>query len=179
MGISGRWSTRANALSGVRVVLVPLLGWALVGGSPGLAALAFTVAILTDLADGWVARRFHEVSPLGGLIDHAADASFVTSGCVALAWRGELPWLLPGLIALAFVEYAGSAWRSASGRLRGSALGRWNGIAYYAIVGLPVLRDAFEGAAPSPDWVYGLGWVLVVSTLFSIAQRRGYHFRAC
>ena len=71
MGISGTWSTRANTLSGLRVALVPLLGWALLRDSPGLAALAFAAAILTDLADGWVARRFQEVSPLGGLIDHA------------------------------------------------------------------------------------------------------------
>ena len=176
MGISGTWSTRANTLSGLRVALVPLLGWALLRDSPGLAALAFAAAILTDLADGWVARRFQEVSPLGGLIDHAADATFVTSGCVALACLGELPWVLPGLIALAFVEYARSAWRSPAGSLQGSALGRWNGIAYYGVVGIPVFRDALQLSIPGPQWVNILGWVLAVSTLLSMVQRRRHHF---
>jgi len=153
-------------------MLVPLLAWALLRDSPSLAALAFGAAILTDLADGWVARRFFEVSPLGGLIDHAADAVFVTSGCVVLVWRGELPWVLPGLIALAFLEYAASAWRSPAGRLQGSSLGRWNGIAYYGIVGIPLLRDALALSIPGPQGLRALGWLLALSTLFSIVQRR-------
>ena len=172
MGISGGWATRANALSGLRVALVPVLGWALLRDLPGLAALTFAAALITDFADGWVARRFGEVSARGGLIDHAADATFVAGGCAVLAWLGELPWLLPGLIALAFLEYAGSAWRSPVGRLRGSALGRWNGIAYYGILGTPVVRDALQLPIPGPQLLRFLGWALVVSTLFSIGQRR-------
>ena len=178
MGISGQWSTRANALSGIRLALAPMLAWALLGDVAALAAGIFAAALITDLADGWVARRFDESSPLGGLIDHAADASFVAVGCAALAWQGQLPWPLPGLIVLAFLEYASSAWRSPTGILRGSPLGRWNGIAYYVALGIPVLRDALQLADPGPGWVHALGWGLVVSTLFSIAQRRGWQATA-
>ena len=172
VGISGEWSTRANALSALRVALAALLVGSLFHGASGLAGWVFAAALITDLADGWVARRFREVSPLGGLIDHAADATFVTAGCAALAWQGQLPWSLPALIALAFFEYAGSAWRSPERRLRGSRVGRWNGIAYYGIVGIPVLRDALQLSVPGPQWLRVLGWGLVVSTLFSMGERR-------
>jgi phosphatidylglycerophosphate synthase len=170
--ISGRWSTRANALSGIRLILAPLLVWALLGDAADLAGGIFAIALITDLADGWVARRFEESSALGGLIDHAADASFVALGCAALVWQGEYPWPLPGLIVIAFVEYAGSAWRSSTGTLRRSSLGRWNGIAYYVALGIPVVRDALQLAGPGPAWVRGLGWALVASTLLSIVERR-------
>ena len=176
--MSGSWSTRANALTLIRLALAPVLVWALLSGQALLAAGSFALAVFTDLADGWVARRFDEVSPLGGLFDHAVDATFVTCATAALAWLGVLPAPLPALIAVAFVEYALDARFFERRGLRGSSLGRWNGIAYYALVALPVLRDALFLAWPQPGVVHALGWLLVVSTLVSIADRLRLAIRA-
>ena len=165
------WSTRANALTLVRLALAPLLACALLTGQHGHAAVVFGLAVLTDLADGWVARRFDEASPLGGLIDHAVDATFVTTATATLAWQGLLPAPLPALIAVAFLEYALDArWFEARG-LRASALGRWNGIAYYVVVGIPVVRDAMGLAWPGPGLLRAIGWAMVISTLVSIGDR--------
>lgn len=169
--MSGSWSTRANALTLIRLAVAPVLVCALLSGETLLAAGVFGLAVFTDLADGWVARRFDEATPLGGLIDHAADATFVTCGSAALAWQGLLPAPLPALIAVAFLEYALGGLGSPSRVLRGSALGRWNGIAYYVAVGTPVIRDALVLHWPGPSWVRGLGWLLVLSTLVSIVDR--------
>ena len=176
--MSGLWSTRANALTLIRLGLAPVLVWSLLTGNPVLAAGSFALAVFTDLADGWVARRFGEASPLGGLFDHAVDATFVTCGTAALAWLGALPAPLPALIAIAFLEYALDARFFEARGLRGSSLGRWNGIAYYVVVAVPVVQGALSLSWPAPGLTRALGWLLVVSTLASIADRLRLALRA-
>lgn len=171
MPAASSWQTRANALTALRLLAAPALFAAICAGEAVVAAALFALAVATDFADGWVARRYGEASPLGGLMDHAADAVFVTSGCAALASLGVLPAPLPALIAVAFVQYALDSRAGPTRPLRASALGRWNGMAYYAIVAVPVVRDALALAGPGPGVVRGLGWVLVVSTLVSMADR--------
>jgi phosphatidylglycerophosphate synthase len=170
MGASGRWSTLANALTGLRLALAPGLVAAILAGRPSVAALVFAIAVATDVADGRIARRRSEASPLGGALDHAVDAAFVTAGTAALASQGALPALLPALIAAAFVQYAVDS-RTRAGGLRGSRLGRWNGIAYYVAVAVPIVRDATGLGWPAPALVRALGWLLVASTLLSVADR--------
>lgn len=170
MGASGRWSTLANALTGLRLALAPALVAAILAGAAEIAALALGLAIATDVADGRLARRRSEDSPLGGALDHAVDAAFVSAGSAALAAQGALPVALPVLIAAAFAQYAIDS-RTRAGGLVGSRLGRWNGIAYYVAVAVPVVRDAARLGWPSPPLVRALGWLLVASTLLSMAQR--------
>ncbi len=165
-----RWITPANALTAARLASAPVLVLAIRDGCYEWAGPLFAFAVLTDLLDGRIARRRGEVTRLGGLFDHGVDATFVTLGLAALALQARVPTALPILIALAFAQYAidsGGATRP----LRGSALGRWNGIAYYALLGTAVIRDALGLSWPSDVWIGMAGWVLVCSTLISMYQR--------
>jgi hypothetical protein len=83
--------------------------------------------------------------------------------------RGELPVWLPIAIAFAFTQYVLDS--RPGPRLRGSALGRWNGIAYFVALGVPVVRDALGLAWPPALWLRGFGWLLVASTLVSVVDR--------
>jgi phosphatidylglycerophosphate synthase len=166
-----RWRTRANALTALRLAAAPALAAAICAGDPLVATALFALAVATDFADGWVARRCAEQSPLGGLMDHAVDAAFVTTGCAALASVSVLPVLLPLLIPVAFVQYAVDSRAGPARPLRASRLGRWNGIAYYTIVAVPIVRDALGLGWPGARLVAALGWLLVVSTLVSMADR--------
>jgi phosphatidylglycerophosphate synthase len=110
-------------------------------------------------------------SSLGGLLDHSADALFCSVGLGALAWVGVVPAPLPFLVAAAFLQYVLDS-RSIAGRpLRASFLGRWNGVFYFALVGIPVVRDALGFAWPGAGLVTAIGWVLVGSTLASMGDR--------
>jgi phosphatidylglycerophosphate synthase len=171
MALHTRWVTRANGLTLLRLLAAPLFAAAVTAGSPRLAVALFALAVATDLTDGWVARRFGETSPHGALIDHAVDAVFVTTGAAALAAAGVLPVLLPVLIACAFLQYAVDSRLTAAHGLRASALGRWNGIGYYVIVGTPVVRDVLGFAWPGAGLVMVLGWALVATTLVSMGDR--------
>lgn len=168
---SGSWATRANALSVLRVLAAPALAASISLRAWHCASLLFALATASDLADGRVARRYGEASRLGRLLDHAADACFVVFGTAALAWRGLLPAALPVLIALAFAQYALDSRAVGSGELRPNRLGRWNGIAYYVCVAVPLARELFGAPWPSAAWLHLAGWLVVASTLLSMFAR--------
>ena len=178
MHTPGSWRTAANALTLLRLLAAPALAYCIATRADVAASLLFAVAVATDFADGWLARRRGEASPLGGLVDHAVDATFVTAGTAALAWTGVLPVVLPPLIALAFAQYALDSRLLGRRGLRASALGRYNGIGYFVALGTPVIRDALGLAWPGAALVQVLGWAFVATTLISVADRLRLAFRA-
>ena len=116
-------------------------------------------------------RSMGEVSRAGGILDHASDAFFVASGLAAYAALGVVPWLLAPLLALAFVQYALDSRVLSGRRLRSSRVGRLNGVAYFVLLGTPLVRDALGWPWPANGWIFVAGWGLVVSTAFSMIDR--------
>jgi phosphatidylglycerophosphate synthase len=167
----GRWLTFANGLTALRLVLVPACAAAILGGLNGQAFVYFWLAVATDLADGRVARRRGEVSALGALLDHSTDAIFVSVGLGALALRGDVPGLLAPLVLLAFVQYALDSKALVGRPLRTSLIGRSNGIAYYVLLGTPIVRDALGLGWPGGGLVALFGWGLVATTVVSMTDR--------
>jgi len=165
------WSTRANALTLARLLLAPALAAAVLSGDPRIAALLFFLAVGTAFADGWVARRYREESPFGGFADHAADATFVVTATAALGRIGVLPAVLPWLIAAAFVQYALDSRALSGSGLFPSRLGRWNGIAYYVIAAIPLVRDALALSWPGATLLFALAYAVIASTLASMLDR--------
>lgn len=165
-----RWLTAANALSASRVAMVPVAVWSLLADAATATCAVFAWVIASDLLDGALARRAARASPLGTLIDHGADATFVTALAGFGAWLGVLPVALPALIALAFVQYVLDSRVPQGGALRRSRLGRWNGIAYFAVTALAAAQHHL-GAPLLGQATYALGWVLVATTLASMLER--------
>lgn len=165
------WRTRANALTALRLALAPALAHAIAAGHAPLATALFFAAVATDLADGPVARRYGESSALGGLLDHGVDATLCVLGLAAHASLGVVPWALPPLVAIAFAQYVLDSKTLAGRPLRASALGRWNGIAYFVAVAVPIVRDTLGWSWPGPGLVWWLAAGLVATTLVSILDR--------
>jgi len=161
----------ADGLTLLRLLAAPAFVLAVREASPVLASAVFALAVATDFADGRVARARGQTSARGGFLDHAVDAVFVSAGAAALASVGALPRLLAPLIVVAFLQYALDSRLMLARGLRPSSLGRWNGIAYYVIVAIPVVRDALDLGWPGPGLVRALGWVLIAATLLSISDR--------
>ncbi len=88
----------ANALTALRLMLVPVFGWLLLaedGTSPGrrlAAAGVFATAALTDRIDGDLARRRGLVTDVGALADPIADKALTGTAFVGLSLLSELPW---------------------------------------------------------------------------------------
>jgi CDP-diacylglycerol--glycerol-3-phosphate 3-phosphatidyltransferase len=91
----------ANALTVVRVFLVPVFVACLLAGGTGwrLAALAaFCVASLTDFLDGKLARSRGLVTDFGKIADPIADKALTGAALISLSALGELPWWVTALI---------------------------------------------------------------------------------
>lgn len=106
-------ATPANAVTLVRIVVLPLLVAMILAGD-GWAALALWVVLAgSDCFDGWLARR-HGATRSGAFLDPLADKFLVLGAMVALVVNGVLWWLPVALIAVR--EVALSVYRSYVGR---------------------------------------------------------------
>jgi CDP-diacylglycerol--glycerol-3-phosphate 3-phosphatidyltransferase len=94
----------ANAVTVVRFLLVPLFGWLLLreGGADDVSRIAafvtFVVAMMTDRADGELARRRGLVTDFGKIADPIADKALTGMAFVGLSILGELPWWVTALV---------------------------------------------------------------------------------
>jgi len=163
----------ANALTAVRLLLVLPFAFFMAKGdrtSAIFALIMWVIALITDFLDGPIARRRGTVTAWSGTFDHTSDFLFVTSGLYAGALRGAFPLVLPCLITAAFAQYViDSYWIHRHAKLRGSKLGRYNGILYF----VPPIMDILirMGLGFLQPLLSILVWLLVATTLVSMVQR--------
>ncbi len=171
------WATWANLVTLVRLALIPASVLAIAFDDFNLATVLFVIIVASDLLDGYVARSFNQVTPLGGLLDHACDAIFVATATAAFAQGDYINPYLSWLILLAFVQYMLDSKALRGQTLRASRLGRLNGVAYFVLVGtlLGLQVTGLEALLPAATW---FAWVLVVSSVVSMADRLIALFRS-
>ena len=97
---SDRVLTVPNLLSLARLLLVPVFAWLILTERDGWALAVLAFSGVTDWLDGVLARRWHQVSRVGTLLDPAADRLYILSTLLGLAWRDLIPWWLVALIVL-------------------------------------------------------------------------------
>jgi CDP-diacylglycerol--glycerol-3-phosphate 3-phosphatidyltransferase len=91
----------ANALTVLRLLLVPVFVLFLLAGGPGwrIAAFAvFLVASVTDLLDGRIARQRGLITDFGKIADPIADKALTGAALVTLSAQGELAWWVTAVI---------------------------------------------------------------------------------
>lgn len=99
--------TVPNLLSFLRLLGVPVFLWLiLVPEADGLAVLLLVVSGITDWLDGVIARRFHQISRLGQLLDPVADRLYIFATLLGLAVREIVPWWLVAALVLRDVVLA-------------------------------------------------------------------------
>ena len=141
------------------------------------ASVVIGLAVFSDLADGYLARRLNAVSPLGGLLDHSADAVFVTLALTGLALQAIITWWLPPLIIIAFSQYMLDSRAHRGYPLRASQLGRYNGIAYYVLAALGIGLQLTPFHESGNACLSFGAWLLVGTTTLSIVDRATARFR--
>jgi cardiolipin synthase len=91
--------TVPNALSVLRLLGVPLFLWLLLGPHADVAALVvLALSGLSDWADGVLARKLHQESRLGALLDPAVDRLYILATLIGLTLRHIIPWWLAAVI---------------------------------------------------------------------------------
>lgn len=92
--------TIPNIITILRLLLVPVVVFALLSGEMRLALAGFVIAGVSDAVDGFIARQFNQRSVLGAYLDPMADKLLLVSVFVVLGIMGELPlWLVIGVVS--------------------------------------------------------------------------------
>lgn len=98
-----------NALTTLRILMVPFFIWALLAAGPygqanlGMRWLAlglFILAMLTDWLDGYLARKNNLITSFGKIADPIADKFLTGAAFILLSYLGELWWWVTALILL-------------------------------------------------------------------------------
>ena len=161
----------ANALTVLRLVLVPVFVLLLLAGGTGWRAGAlavFLIASVTDLLDGRIARQRGLITDFGKIADPIADKALTGAALVTLSALGELGWWVTAIIlarevgvtALRFwVIRHGVIAASRGGKIK--TLLQVLAIALYILPGPPgALRDVVMGLAVVVTLVTGADYTV-------------------
>ncbi len=93
-----RYFTVSNFISASRIVIVIPMGYCLLTEFPHhrlWTAGVIIIAVATDFLDGYLARKFHQVTDIGKIIDPVADKIGIGAYAVFLAITGDIPlWFI-------------------------------------------------------------------------------------
>lgn len=171
-----------NVLSFLRILMVPVLVVVLLTQGEGkeLIGLAiFLLAAATDFLDGYLARRREQVTPLGQLIDPAADKILMSAALIALVELGLAPaWMVVVIVAREFAVSTLRAVAATEGQVLAAA---WSGklktavqiaaVAALLLGGVPAVSERF-------GWVGDVGpWLLWLATLLAVYSGLDYFIR--
>ncbi|TCD47620.1 CDP-diacylglycerol--glycerol-3-phosphate 3-phosphatidyltransferase [Chlorobium sp. N1] len=106
--------TIPNQLTLLRILLVPVFVFLLLQDGAMMkliGVVVFTVASLTDLYDGWHARRFNVVTRIGAFLDPLADKLLITAAFLVYVWMGYLElWMVLLVVVRDVVVTALRSW---------------------------------------------------------------------
>jgi cardiolipin synthase (CMP-forming) len=106
-----QYFTVSNLLSASRIVLVIPMGYCLLTEFPYhrlWTAGVIIIAVATDFLDGFLARKFHQVTDFGKMIDPFADKIGIGAYAVLLAWTGDVPlWFVVLVLARDILIFSG------------------------------------------------------------------------
>lgn len=81
-----------NVLTALRMVLIPVFVWAFFNLHPWVALAIYLLAGATDWLDGYLARKWNQVTAFGKLADPLADKLMLLSMLACLGWSGIVSW---------------------------------------------------------------------------------------
>lgn len=87
-----------NALSLLRLFLVPVFLWLLLTDQLVAALVVLMIAGASDWLDGYIARTYDQITSLGKLLDPAADRLYIFSTLIGLTLNGNIPFWFAALI---------------------------------------------------------------------------------
>ena len=141
------WLTIPNAISVARLLLIPVFIWLVAIDEVGWAGVMLMVIGATDWIDGFVARRFDQVSEAGKILDPLADRIAVAVAVIAGLIANILPgWFGWGIILREVAIGIGAiyGWTQGVRRLEVRQLGKLATLLLYSSVALLYVADGFD-----------------------------------
>jgi cardiolipin synthase len=168
-----------NLLSSLRIALIIPVIWAILAGYPLVALIIFIIAGLTDILDGWLARREDWETPVGGILDGVADKLLLISVYLSLWWLDSIPlWLIATLFGRDLLLGLGCLlYRARVGKFAAAPIptGKLHTLFQICLVIL-ILAQASLLPIITQDLLIGVMRMLVITAVFSLLgyARQGY-----
>lgn len=145
-------ATLANLLTFSRILLIPVFVVLLANPTPDrslAAALVFIVAAVTDLLDGYVARRTGQITTLGKLLDPIADKLLVLSGLILLVQFERVAALVAIVIIARELAVTGVRAIAATEGvvLAAETIGKWKMVMQVVAIVMLILEDSLTAVA--------------------------------
>ncbi|MCD0415800.1 CDP-alcohol phosphatidyltransferase family protein [Rubrivivax sp. JA1024] len=160
-----------NIITLCRILLVPVVVWAIASNEMAIAFAVFVVAGVSDAVDGFLAKRFNMASELGALLDPLADKALLVSIYVSLGIWGAIPRWLVILVVSRDIMIVGAVMISwVFGKpipMKPLMVSKLNTVAQVAFAAMVLGALAF-GFEPMPYDLFLMGAVTVL-TLLSVS----------
>lgn len=162
-----------NMISLARLLLVPVVVWAILDDQMGLAFWLFVCAGISDAFDGFLARRLSCISVVGEYLDPLADKALLMSIYVTLGTEGYLPNWIVILVVSRDVLIIGGAilfhLLTQNLKMEPLYISKINTLAQILLAGLVLGAHALDLGA---ETAVALGVILVATT--TVASGAGY-----
>lgn len=179
--------TIPNIISMIRIALIVVFTVLLINENDGWAIAALAAAGISDFLDGYLARRWNQVTRLGRVLDPTADRMLTIAVVLGLGLRGIVPWWLVAVlfardivvgIALLYARARGvdSPQVTMTGKWATALLYFFLPLAYLAVVAFPAadwlhtVAIAGSAVAAVVYWIAGLGYARDVRSRAAIEQ---------
>jgi CDP-diacylglycerol--glycerol-3-phosphate 3-phosphatidyltransferase len=163
-----RYLTISNLLSASRIFLVIPMGYCLVLDFPYhrlWTAGIIIIAVATDLLDGFLARKLHQVTDLGKVLDPLADKIGIGIYAVLSAWIGDVPvWFVVFVLLRDIFIFSGGIYIHRAKKIIPQS--NWPGKIAVVLIGLVLFLATIQVGALYHFFVYTL-WASVVMMLWS------------
>ncbi len=138
-----------------------------------IVILFFVGAYITDLLDGFVARKLNQITEMGKIIDPLADKIFVMMIVFQLFWMEEIPTYYFWIIILRdIIIFTGGIYVS---KIIGKVLPS-NLLGKITVASIAAFLVGIVGGASQIEWLYN--YLLYQSIILSFASVLGYGVRA-
>ncbi len=159
-----------NGLTIVRFLLIPFIVLNIFMGNYILAFIFFTLSGITDIADGFIARKFNLISNFGKLMDPLADKLTQIATLTSLVINNIIPiWILIIVLLKEFIMICGASFLYGKDVV---VYSRWYGklatVLFYIAIVISLLLKQFEIDGLWGRLDFGLYCLALIATLFSL-----------
>lgn len=167
-----------NKLTLLRIILVPIFVVLMLTRIPygsSLAAVIFVIAALTDSLDGYLARKWKQVTKLGAILDPLADKLLITAALISLVELGRIPgWIAIVIIGREFAVTGLRIVKAEEGKIISSSkMGKLKTISQIIAVLVIMLQNLFFPLAS-----VNLGhWAMYIALVITIVSGIEYFYK--
>lgn len=159
-----------NILTIIRFILIPFIFTSVVNNDYLAALIIFTISAITDILDGYIARKYNYITDLGKLIDPLADKLTQVSLLLSLSILKILPWWIFAIVFIkecVMVISASLLYKRKDVVVYSKWYGKLATVLFYLAIVVSLIVNQFHVKMPFRIDLY-LYYLAILATIFSL-----------